>query len=223
MKLSTIFGTACALTLFIAANVQADTLASFPFTGSSLASTDSELNFTTSAISLGAGLTDATYIAIANGNPAPALRINTDETAATAAGSIAAGDDFLFTITPATGDKLALNTLTFDLAVNSALFTSSVAVQLSGTGLTGSYTSIGSVTDFDTTTFTGESINLTAANTALAAGLPVYVRFVVFDNASNANAYTAFDNITVNGVVTAAIPEPGAYALLTLGGALGGD
>ena len=217
MKLSTILGTACALSLLTTANLQADTLAYYPFTGSSLASTDSELNFATSAISLGSGLTDATYIALANGSPAPALRINTDETAATATGSILAGDDFLFTITPASGDKLVLDTLTFDLAVNSASITSAVAVQLSATGTTGTYTTIGSVTGFSNTTFTSESIDLTPANTALAAGLPVYVRFVVSDNLTNATAYTGFDNITVNGAVTAAIPEPGTNALLALG------
>lgn len=218
MKLSSILGTACALALFTTVSVHAATLASYSFTGSSLASSATELNFSASAISLDTGLTDTTRYAAANGNPAPALRINTDETDGTSfATANVANDDFVFTITPAAGNKLVLSTLSFDLAVNSTLINSNVRVQLSATGTAASYVTLGSVTDFSTAAFTAQSFDLSAANTALATGLPVYVRFTIFDNANNANGYTAFDNIAVNGAVTAAVPEPGTNALLALG------
>ena len=202
--------------LLAAASVHADTLASYPFTGSSLASTDTSATSTATAITLGTGLTDATDFTASFGNPSPALRINGDETAATLAGSVTAGDDFVFSITPDSGDVLELQTLTFDLALDSTSFASNVAVQLSVTG--SGYVTAGSITAFSSTSFAPESVSLAGANTALAAGLPIYVRFVVYDNTGAAAAYTAFDNITVNGTsMPLAVPEPGTYALLALG------
>lgn len=215
MKLIGIFGGICGAAFLAAGNVRADTLVDYPFTGSSLANTATELHVTGSAITLGAGLTDTTRFATLNGNPAPALRVNTDETASSYPASIAAGDDFVFTLNPDAGYALSLDTLNFDLAVSLATVTSNILVQLSGNGTT--YTSVGQVTSFSTTTFTPESIDLSVANTALASGATVYVRFVVYDSSNSALTYTAFDNIIVNGTLVPAVPEPGANVLLALG------
>ena len=133
MKVLTILGTTCALALFTVVSAQGATLASYPFTGSSLASTDTDLTTAASAIALGSGLTDTTRFT-ANGNPGAALRVNTDETDGTSFATATTADDvFTFTVTPVAGNVLALDTLSFDLAVNSALISSNVRVQLSAT------------------------------------------------------------------------------------------
>ena len=220
MKFPGIFGLAGVAVLFATASVHADTLASYPFTNSSPASTDGDTSSTASAISLGSGLTDTTRFATGFGNSAPSLRINTDETTGTSFLSAGvAGDDFGFSITPTAGDVLELGAVTFDLAVSNAAVVSNILVQYSSTNLAASYTSLTpTITGFSTTTFTSESFDLSAANTLLTAGAPIYVRFIVYDNANNANAYTAFDNITVTGTSTPLlVPEPDTYTLLALG------
>ena len=215
MKLSTILGTMCACALFSTANTRAAVLATYPFSGSTLGSTDTNAFSTASDIVLDTGLTDATRFLTTGGNPGAALRVNGDETAATFAASNLANDDFTFEIAPVSGAKLVLNTLTFDAAVSAASVDSSVRIQLSATG-TG-FVNLSTIADITSTTFTAQSVDLTSANTALAAGLPIYIRFLLTDSATAATAYTAFDNIEVNGVVTAVVPEPGTNALLALG------
>ena len=214
MKLSTVLGTACACVLFTTVSARAATLASYPFTGSSLASTDTNAVSVASDIVLDTGLTDTTRFLTTGGNPGAALRVNGDETATTFPQSNLANDDFTLEITPVSGARLVLDTLTFDTAVSAGL-TSNVRIQLSATGTT--FTNLGTTTDLTSTTFAAQSFDLTPANATLAAGLPIYIRFLLLDNSNLATAYTAFDNIAVTGSVAALVPEPGTNALLILG------
>lgn len=223
MKLSTIFGTACALALFITTNTHAATLANYPFTGSSLASTDGNGNSTASAIVLDTGLTSTgNRFLAAGGNPGAALRINGDETAASFPASNLANDDFTLEISPATGQRLSLDMLTFDAAVSAAAVDAGIRIQLSTTGT--AFTNLGTIPDITSTTFAAQSFDLSPANAALETGLPIYIRFLLTDSSNAATAYTAIDNIVVTGTVPTAIPEPGTNALLALGalGLVGG-
>lgn len=205
--------------LVAAASAQATVIASYPFTGASLASTDAESASTASAITLGSGLTDsvATRFAAANGNPAPALRVNSDETEGTTfATAITANDFFAFTLAPGTGNRFFFQTLTFDLAASAATLATNVRLQASING--SAFVTVDSVTTFSTTAYTTETFDLSFGNTnaALAAGASVLLRMVVFDDANSATVYTGFDNLTVNGTV-AAIPEPGTAGMLAVG------
>ena len=216
MKLTGICRVAFAAAFFTTASARADTLASFPFTGNSLSDTANPTNATTSAINLGAGLTDATRFDDSGGNPTPAFRFNTDETAASLPAAVANNDFFLFSITPATGDALKLTMLTFDVAVSSVAVTSDVRVQVS-TDNGQTYTLLKTFSSINSTTYMAQSAGLTSQNTTLSAGLPIYLRFVVDDNENVATDFTGFDNIMVTGSVIAAVPEPGTNALLALG------
>ncbi len=214
-----VFGLAVLLTTAAVASTRAAVLASYPFTGSSLASTDTDSASAASSIVLGSGLdSTSARFAVANGNPSPALRINADETDGTTFATAITDNDFLtLTLTPAAGQRLILDNLTFDLAVNSTLVATNVRVQLSLNGT--AYTTLDSVTAYSTTAFTTQTFDIagTIANSALAAGSPLYVRFVVFDNTANAAAYTGFDNLTLNGTVGAVVPEPRTLSMCALG------
>ncbi len=197
--------------------VRADVLSLYPFSNSSLSSTDTDPLSTATPIVIGSGLTDTTRFAN-TGNPAPALRINTDETGGSSfATAIADGDFFTFTLAPANGYRFVFQSFSVDLATNSTAFSTNVLLQASINGGT-SFLNVDSVTGFSNTTYTTETFDLTSynANAALAAGASVLLRVVVYDNANNANAYTGFDNLTVNGTLSA-IPEPGTAALFAVG------
>lgn len=203
---------------------RADVVSLYPFTGSSLASTDTNTLSTSSAIALGNGLTDAaaTRFAMA-GNPAPALRVNTDETDGTSfPTAVTAGDFFAFTLSPASGYRFVFQTFSVDVATSATTFSTNVLLQASING-GNSFITVDTLTGYGNTTFTTRNTDLTAFNNnaALAAGASVLLRIVVYDNDSTAGNYTAFDNITVNATVQA-IPEPGTVGLLALGSAAAG-
>ena len=220
---STLGGLFCALTLWITAApaVQADVLTFYPFSNNSLASTDTNQLSTASAISLGGGLTDSTRFT-ANGNPGAALIVNTDETNGnTFATAITAGDFFMLTLTPASGDRFVFDSFTVDLATNSTTFTTNVRLQASINN--SAFVDLNTVSAYSSTAYTTETFDLSGRNNnaAIAAGASVVLRVVVFDSDSTAGNYTAFDNITLNGTV-APIPEPGTVSLLILGAAAAG-
>lgn len=209
------------LTAVAAPAVQADVVALYPFTGSSLASTDANAQSAASAIAPGSGLTDTTRFATV-GNPAPALRVNTDETGGdTFATAITAGDYFTFTLSPTSGYRFVFQNFTVDLATSATTFTTNVRLQASINGA--AFVNVDTVNNFSNTTFTTQNFDLTFGNNvaAIQNGASVLLRVVVFDDANNANAYTAFDNITVNATLQQ-IPEPGTTALLALGATTAG-
>ncbi len=216
-------GLSGALLLAAAPSVQADVVALYPFTNSSLASTDTNTQSTASAITLGSGLTDAATSRFATiGNPAPALRVNTDETGGDAfATAITAGDYFTFTLAPASGYRFVFQSFSVDLATSATTFTTNVRLQASING--SAFVNVDSVTGFSNTTFTAQTFDLTFGNgnAAIQGGAAVLLRVVVFDNANNADNYTAFDNITVNATLQA-IPEPGTTTLVAFSAATAG-
>ncbi len=201
-------------------------LASYPFTNNSLASTDTNGRSTASAITIGGGLTDATRFTN-NGNPDQALVVNTDETGGTSFPTAAtAGDYFSLTLTADNGLRFNFTNFTVDLATNATTFSSSIRLQAS-TDNGATFTNVDTVNGFTSATagaYTTETFSLTAANAnpAIAAGGPVLLRVLVFDTDNTTGNYTAFDNITLNGTLTAAVPEPGTVALLTCGAAAAG-
>ena len=205
--------------VLILTTMRADVVSLYPFTGNSLASTDTNTLSTSSNIALGSGLTDATRFATV-GNPTPALRVGTDETDGTTfPTAITANDFFTFTLTPTSGYRFVFQTFTADIATSATTFSTNILLQASING-GNSFVTVDSITGYTDTTFTTQSTNLTTFNnnTALAAGASVLLRIVVYDNANSADNYTAFDNLTVNATLQA-IPEPGTAGLLALGSA----
>ena len=214
--------TSLAGALILAATVpaaRAAVVALYPFTGNSLASTATNAQSTASAITLGSGLTDTTRFATV-GNPAPALRINTDETGGTTfPTAIAANDFFTLTLTPASGYRFVFQTFSVDVATSSTTFSTNLLLQASVNG-GNSFANVDTLTGFSNTTFATQNVDLTTFNNnaTLSAGAAVLLRVVVYDNANNADNYTALDNITVNATLQA-VPEPGTAALFVLGSA----
>lgn len=201
--------------------VRADVVALYPFSANSLTSTDTNAQSTATTIALGSGLTGTNRFATV-GNPAPALRVNTDETDGDAfATAITANDFFTFALSPASGYRFVFQSFTVDLATSATTFTTNVRLQASINGT--AFVNVDTITGFSNTTFTAQSFDLTFgnANAAIQNGASVLLRIVVFDNANNAANYTAFDNITVNATLQA-IPEPGTTALLALGSTVAG-
>ena len=216
-------GLFCALALLTAATpaVRADVLTLYPFSNNSLASTDTNQLSTASAINIGSGLNDTTRFTT-NGNPGAALRVNTDETGGTTFDTAITDNDFFtFALAPANGYRFVFQNFSVDLATSSTTFTTDVRLQASING--SAFVDLNSVTDYSSTTYTTEVFDLSGRNNnaAIAAGASVVLRVVVFDNANNADNYTAFDNITLNGTVVP-IPEPGTAALLSLGAVTAG-
>ena len=210
-------GLFCALGFLMTAMpaVHAAVVANYPFTNNSLSSTDKSKNSTSSDIALGSGLTDTNRFT-ANGNPGAALLVNADETAGNLNGSIMAGDYFTLTLAPKSGYQLAFTDFTVDLAVTNMALTTNVQLQASLDGGT-TYTDVASIIGFNSTTFTTQTFDLSAF---AAITSPVILRATVYDSGNGKNS-TEFDNIVVDGTLTA-VPEPGSVALLSLGAVAAG-
>ena len=106
--------TGVAIAGFPLASVRANVLVNYPFTGSSRASTDSDVNSSASSITDGAGLTSS--VDAARGNPTPALGgISSDQIdGSTNSAAVTANDYVTFTLTP--GSTVSLTSLTLDAA-----------------------------------------------------------------------------------------------------------
>ena len=217
LRRAVLCGAAALLTVTVA-HTRADVLALYPFAGSSLASTDADPASVASAITLGSGLTDAAANRFGPGNPDLALRVNSDETDGTTfATAITANDLFTFSLTPGNGQRFTFQSFTVDLATSTATLSTNIRLQASINGST--FVTLDSAMAFSSTSFATQTFDLSADNTAaIAAGAAVILRVVTFDDGNTTAAYTAFDNLTVNGTVSA-IPEPATTALLALGAA----
>lgn len=199
------------------AKVRADVLANYTFetavTPTRFDSTDADAQTTASAITLGTGLDTAgqRFGTLAG---SAVLRINGDETTAALnnfAAATAAGDYFEFTLTPNSAVlPVRLTSLTFDLGTTAGL-TTNVRVSYSIGGA--AFAPLTSITGFNSTTLTPESVDLTGLGTVSQAA-PIVFRFIIYDNVAAQNQVTGFDNIIVNGNV---VPEPTTWVMATGG------
>ena len=206
-----------------AVRANADVLASYPFTGSSRASTDANANTSASNLVDGAGITTA--IDATRGNPAPGLTASSDQIdGSTNAAAVTANDYVSFTLTPLSGATFSLTSLTLDasnytndgtFSAESFFLRSSVNGFSANVGLTQSITaaSMGAITGFSFTLTGAAFQNLTA---------PIEFRLFFQDGVNDPDRGTMFDNITLNGTTVAgAIPEPATWMLMGVGLLLG--
>jgi hypothetical protein len=186
-------------------------LAQYPFTGSSLNSTDSDLNSTASAFTKGPGFTSA-VINTGLGNPAPSISIGAGSTPSSEP-TITGTGYYEFTLTPMAGFVVNLNNLTFDYAVSGNV-TASYVVRSS---ISGFGTDIAPPVSTGSGTFAPATISLTAPQYQNLS-TPVTFRIYIWDDKSGSMS-DLLDNITLNGDF-AAVPEPSTWAMMLAGAGL---
>jgi len=149
--------------------------------------------------------------------------ITYDSTDTTFAGAVAAGNYITFSITPDAGYQFDLSSITFEVASGSSSTTSNRAFYLVTADDPSGFTGASTVLSTDRTPGGGGSIPVQAgtggidtvpqgytADLSSLAGITTTQYFRIYLQAGIAQSLT-FDNITVNGAVSA-IPEPAACA-----------
>ena len=204
--------TGCLLVFACCLESRGAIIAQYPFTGSSLASTDSELHSSAGNITLGAGLsTSSGSFSGTAGNPSPGFIMYKNDLAG--AFDINNNDYISFVVTANSGWVLNLNgnsAMTFDFASGQINKGVNWAVRSSVDNY-GANIATGSTT---ATTFSQGTVNLADSYNNLST-----ITFRIY-GWNPANVDLLFDNITLNGVV--AVPEPVNIALAAFGlGAVG--
>jgi hypothetical protein len=189
----------------------ADVLASYPLTGSSLSSVDTDLGTQAGRLST------FTFSVLARGNPDFSLSKLLTSTLVTRESLTRSSNLIAFTLTPSAGASVSFDSLTFDISVSPQFF------------VTRGYFLVGtSVPGFsDVAFFTEEGFDRNQPFTTLSAdltGIPAQTTSVTFrlyvdgiGTASSADRVYV-DNIMLHG---ASIPEPSVGSLMLLGGAVG--
>jgi hypothetical protein len=197
----------------LAASLQGAVVARYDFgTASvpSVSSSDSDLNSAASAFSAGAGYATVITPDTTRGNPAPDLTIPAATMADSQALALSGNDYFTFNLTPVSA--VNLSTLKFDIAVEGSVTASYFLQAAVGAG---SFANVGSTVSTSSTTWSTQTISLSAAQFQ-SLTLPVTFRIYVFDNAkSGASMRGLLDNVTLD-----AVPEPSTWAMMGLGAGL---
>ncbi len=201
----------------LASGAQADTLALYPFTGSSLNSTDTDPNSTAGPFTVGPGFTGGTTF-VQSGTPSPSIAVFTASTDGTdQLTAVTAQDYFSFTISPNSGFSLNLDTLTFDTS------TSSINANYFVRSSVDAFTSnLASFLHNEGTSFIPRTANVSGASFD-SLTLPTEFRFYIFDGSTSTTANARLDSVTLTGTTSAvtAVPEPGTVTLMLLGGLAG--
>ena len=183
----------------------------YNFTGSSLASADSDANSAAGSIAA-TGLTSGSGVSVGNGNPAPGFSF---------AGSLPTsqntGEYISFTVTATSGHAI-------DLATGSGTLTMSLAVSATPTlglnwavrsSVDGYASNLGTGT-ISSTTFSTGTTSFGSLGSSYDNLSSVTFRIYAYSTAgSTRNLYA--DNITLNDTIVTAVPEPTNYALAGFG------
>ena len=208
-----------ALTLAATLGANADVLSRFTFDGSLRGSQDADPNSSTTTFNDGPGF--VSVFDVTRGNPTPALGVSSNQIdGSTNGAAVTANDYFTFTITPNAGFALNLTNLTFDIAnfTNDGTFSAiSFFVRSSLNGFASNVGVTQSVLAGSNGTFQNANISLTGA-TFQNVTTSIEFRIYLQDNVTDPDRGGLIDNVTLNGV--AAVPEPGTYMLLGVGGLL---
>jgi len=204
----------CVLAL---AHAHAVTVASYTFTGNSLASSDTDPGSTAGDFTVGAGFTGFAAPASFFVN-SPAMMVASDHTVATESDAITASDYFSFTVAPSGGGTLKFGQLTYNLAHNnnSNTITVSVSVRWSVDHFAAPLGTATRTVNSGQTMSAGAGVDLSSF--AAQSG-PVEFRFYVFDDQNTQFSQDGIDTITLDA---ASIPAPPRYRVIDLG-TLGGD
>jgi hypothetical protein len=217
MNTPRIFGFVAALSgLFFAVPANAAIVALYDFpTGSTTlpsASSDSDAASNAGALSMGSGFTSA-GISTSSGNPANSLFVRPADNS-TEVNAFSGNRYFTFSVTPVSG-TLSFASLAFDYrrdqieaAANFALYASTTGSFTAGANLL-----TGTLSNVSTTTFSNLSLNLSGISSLQNVSSTTTFRLYLW-GANGSTIPTRFDNITLS---TAAVPEPGTWALLAGG------
>jgi hypothetical protein len=212
-----------AVVALFAIRANAGVLGSYPFTGSSRASTDSDANTTASNITDGAGLTST--IDATRGNPSPSISVSSDQTdAGTNAGAVTANDYISFTLTPLSGATFSLTSLALDAANWSTTTTFPLEEYFLRSSVNGFASNIGSTQTLAAASNGAITPNSFDLSGAVFQNLTTAIEFRIYfqDGTTNVNRGILLDNIVLNGTATAAaIPEPATWILMGVGLLLG--
>jgi hypothetical protein len=173
------------------------------------------------------------YAPVTPAYPTPILRSATVAANPTndEAGAIAAGTYYAFTVTPTAGNAMTLTGISFDSARGGAATPRSWYAFSSVKGFTNGSEIASAIeasarpafSHYDETSTLASTAPLATGSLNLAADpsyanltTPVTFRFYV--SAPGAGQSIDFDNVTINGVTSAASPEPATLGLAMIGG-----
>lgn len=206
--------------MVMAGTAQADILALYPFTGNSRSSTDANANSTATDFLNGAGFLPGETDFQNAGTTPPVIRVVATATGTDPANAIDPANAFLqndyfsFTISPNSGFRLNLDSLSLDTSSSSTTI-ENFFIRSSVDAFTSNLDSFSR----NAATFVNSTVVLT--NNAAFQNLTTSTefRFYVFDNSNSSSQFARFDNVTLNGTSAAvtAVPEPGTVTLMLLG------
>lgn len=192
-------------------------LADYRFAGGSTASGDSDIN------------SSATVMSNGNGFAAVYENLNAYGRSSVVAAAVDPNDYFEFTVTPSSGFKLSLTSLTFGTAFYGNQALAGEASYVVRTSLDGFTTNIGGPyttayqrtalssevpsTPFPLPTFTDQTASLASLNPA--DNQAVTFRIYIYDTTTSVDRLTAISNVRLNGELLA-IPEPSGFTMMAL-------
>ena len=218
------FSITAAVGLMTSASLSAATIAEYAFADGSDAATSVDANLSASVFSLGTGLTNSGISTSAN---AYIRASDTTTTSISVATAIASNDYFSFTVDADDGFEANLSSLTLRYGYSQggtsfgakdlkAYVFSSVDGFVDSGDILGSLVLTTSVFD-NTTTYPGDNPNLNVALSGVqfqSIATATEFRIYLADTTSGGAYIHRIDNVTLNGEVVAAVPEPGTYALM---------
>lgn len=205
---------AVALALVSGASARAVVVANYTFPGNSLASSDSDPSSTASDLTIGAGLSGKTTFFTLFGST-NCLGVTSDNTPATEAAAISAGDYIAITITPASGVSLSYSSFGFNFAwIN---FSSTITEKLSVRWSVDSFATTLASNMASEPNGSGLQGGGFALGTLPAQSDPVEFRIYFYDDQDNQFSTVGIANLSVTAAV---VPEPSSLGLLFLGAGL---
>ena len=214
---------------FGATTARADTLADYAVDtlAAALQSSDTNPNSVSSEIGFLSGINPISQAGFFPnyGNPAPSLGVKTLSNNLGDARTNNQG--VTFTLTPNSGYSLNLSSVTFDIAASQV--PGATIDQVSQIFIytdrdnqaapVAAWFATDNTADNTPSAFSSSPVTDLSAN-PLYQNVTVPITFSVYTFGSNSNSWALFDNIKVDGVTIAVVPEPSTYAMLVFGAGL---
>ena len=210
------------LGLLASANLSAQTIVQYDFS-TDLSATTEDANLTASGITVGSGITGANRSGSSNSLFARAS-VTHSSNQLSIGNAIVDNDYFSFTVDVDAGYEMDLTSFQFDLgytrngSFDGKQFKAYLLTSIDGFVDAGDIVGSETITvDANTGTATYPSgtttISLSATQYQDISSTTEF-RIYIADNTGGADYVHRIDNVTLNGTVSAVIPEPGTYALL---------
>lgn len=199
-----VLGLALSVLGVVASQSQASVIVDYQFLSNSLAPTSTDPNVTAGSISAGSGLT-------IGASPANTLPISTSSTSSALA--LTNNSYFEFTVTPNAGYQMDLSTMDLTGGKQTG-FTASYAIRSS---IDAYSTNIGAGVVTANYPTTGQYVS--DISPLFAVTVPTIFRVYIWGN--NPANNPIFTQVTLNGTVRLATPEPSTIALVGIAGGMG--